>query len=162
LLKNDGINHVFLCGLDFNSKSAICAPAKSFFAGRAHACRQVDFRPVDRVLAADNVSSLCRTLGEHKIKRFTCLEQFLCLAFAQLTCRESLRDIEACPRAHREKLYHMGIRSRVSRSTLADANELRDWRIYADFAQRLIARRLNSSTSWSPVHARARAAMTDP
>src|SRR5271163_3368191 len=76
--------------------------------------------------------------GEHKIKRFTCLEQFLCLAFAQLTYRESLRDIEACLRAQREKLYHMGIRSRISRSTLADANEVRDWRIYADFAQRLI------------------------
>ncbi len=77
--------------------------------------------------------------GEHKVKNFTCLEQFLCLAFAQLTYRESLRDIEACPRAQREKLYHMGIRSRISRSTLADANEVRDWRIYADFAQRLIA-----------------------
>ena len=76
--------------------------------------------------------------GEHKVKSFTCLEQFLCLAFAQLTYRESLRDIEACLRAQREKLYHMGIRSRVSRSTLADANEARDWRIYADFAQRLI------------------------
>ena len=76
--------------------------------------------------------------GDHKIKRFTCLEQFLCLAFAQLTYRESLRDIEACLRSQREKLYHMGIRSRVSRSTLADANEVRDWRIYADFAQRLI------------------------
>jgi hypothetical protein len=76
--------------------------------------------------------------GEHKIKSITCLEQFLCLAFAQLTYRESLRDIEACLRAQREKLYHMGFRSRVSRSTLADANEVRDWRIYADFAQRLI------------------------
>jgi IS4 transposase len=84
--------------------------------------------------------------GEHKIKNFTCLEQFLCLAFAQLTYRESLRDIEACLRAQRDKLYHMGIRSRVSRSTLADANEVRDWRIYADFAQRLIgmARKLYS------------------
>lgn len=76
--------------------------------------------------------------GEHKIKRFTCLEQFLCLAFAQLTYRESLRDIEACLRAQSDKLYHMGIRSRISRSTLADANDVRDWRIYADFAQRLI------------------------
>jgi hypothetical protein len=76
--------------------------------------------------------------GEHKIKHFTCREQFLCLAFAQLTYRESLRDIEACLRAQRDKLYHMGIRSRISRSTLADANEVRDWRIYADFAQRLI------------------------
>jgi Domain of unknown function (DUF4372)/Transposase DDE domain len=77
--------------------------------------------------------------GEHKIKSFTCLEQFLCLAFAQLTYRESLRDIEACLRAQNDKLYHMGIRSRISRSTLADANEVRDWRIYASFAQRLIA-----------------------
>ena len=62
----------------------------------------------------------------------------MCLAFAQLTYRESLRDIEACLRARRDKLYHLGIRSRISRSTLADANEVRDWRIYADFAQRLI------------------------
>ena len=81
--------------------------------------------------------------GEHKLKSFSCLDQFLCLAFAQLTYRESLRDIEAClraqsPRGQSDKLYHMGIRSRVSRSTLADANEARDWRIYADFAQRLI------------------------
>jgi len=82
---------------------------------------------------------VARYAGEHKIKRFTCLEQFLCLAFAQLTYRESLRDIEACLRAQRDKLYHMGIRSHISRSTLADANEVRDWRIYADFAQRLIA-----------------------
>ena len=76
--------------------------------------------------------------GEHKVKSFSCLEQFLCLAFAQLTYRESLRDIEACLRAQSDKLYHMGIRSRISRSTLADANEVRDWRIYASFAQRLI------------------------
>ena len=76
---------------------------------------------------------------EHKIKSFSCLEQFLCLAFAQLTYRESLRDIEACLRAQSDKLYHMGIRSRISRRTLADANEVRDWRIYASFAQRLIA-----------------------
>ena len=77
--------------------------------------------------------------GEHKVKSFSCLEQFLCLAFAQLTYRESLRDIEACLRAQSDKLYHMGIRSRISRSTLADANEVRDWRIHAAFAQRLIA-----------------------
>ena len=88
--------------------------------------------------------------GEHKIKRFTCLDQFLCLAFAQLTYRESLRDIEACLRAQSEKLYHMGIRSRISRSTLADANEGRDWRIYADFAQRLIvmARKLYANDAF--------------
>jgi hypothetical protein len=76
--------------------------------------------------------------GEHKVKSFSCLDQYLCMAFAQLTYRESLRDIEACLRAQIAKLYHMGIRGRVSRSTLADANEVRDWRIYAEFAQRLI------------------------
>ena len=66
------------------------------------------------------------------------MDQFLCMAFAQPTYRESLRDIEACLCAMQSKLYHMGIRSRVSRSTLADANEKRDWRIYTDFAQVLI------------------------
>jgi len=76
--------------------------------------------------------------GEHKVKSFSCLDQYLCMAFAQLTFRESLRDVEACLRAQIAKLYHMGIRGRVSRSTLADANEVRDWRIYAEFAQRLI------------------------
>ena len=82
--------------------------------------------------------------GEHKVKSFSCLDQYLCMAFAQLTYRESLRDIEACLRAQAGKLYHMGIKSRVSRSTLADANEARDWRIHAEFAQSLIgiARRL--------------------
>ena len=80
-----------------------------------------------------------RYRGHHKVKSFTCWEQFLCLAFAQLTYRESLRDIETCLRAVQPKLYHMGIRARVSRSTLADANEGRDWRIVADFAQVLIA-----------------------
>jgi hypothetical protein len=77
--------------------------------------------------------------GEHKVKSFSCLDQYLCMAFAQLTFRESLRDIEACLRAQIAKLYHLGIRGRISRSTLADANEVRDWRIYAEFAQRLIA-----------------------
>ena len=76
--------------------------------------------------------------GNHRIRSFTCYDQFLCMAFAQLTYRESLRDIECCLRAMREKLYHMGIRGKVSRSTLADANETRDWRIYRDFAQILI------------------------
>lgn len=76
--------------------------------------------------------------GNYKIKRFTCWEQFLCMAFAQLTYRESLRDIEACLRATHKKLYHMGIHSKVSRNTLANANQVRDWRIYADFAQVLI------------------------
>ena len=82
--------------------------------------------------------------GHYKVKSFSCFDQYLCMSFAQLTYRESLRDIEACLRAQQSKLYHMGIRSNVSRSTLADANESRDWRIYADFAQSLIntARRL--------------------
>ena len=77
--------------------------------------------------------------GHHKIKRFTCLDQYLSMAFAQLTFRESLRDIEACLRAQSSKLYHLGIRSIVSRNTLANANATRDWRIYCEFAQRLIA-----------------------
>ena len=76
--------------------------------------------------------------GNHKASRFSCWDQYLCLAFAQLTYRESLRDIEACLRAVQSRLYHLGIRARVARSTLADANETRDWRIYADFAQGLI------------------------
>jgi IS4 transposase len=82
---------------------------------------------------------VARYAGAYKVKSFSCLDQYLCMAFAQLTYRESLRDIEACLRAQQQKLYHMGIKSRVSRSTLADANESRDWRIYADFAQSLIA-----------------------
>jgi len=77
--------------------------------------------------------------GERKVKSFSCLDQFLCMAFAQLTFRESLRDIEACLRAQQSKLYHLGLRSQVSRNTLANANAVRDWRIYADFAQSLIA-----------------------
>jgi uncharacterized protein DUF4372/DDE family transposase len=80
--------------------------------------------------------------GEHKVKHFSCLDQYLCMAFAQLTWRESLRDIEARLRAHSTKLYHLGIRGNAARNTLANATH--DWRIYCDFAQRLIgiARRL--------------------
>jgi uncharacterized protein DUF4372/DDE family transposase len=81
---------------------------------------------------------VARYSGDHSLKSFSCWNQFLAMAFAQLTYRESLRDIEACLRSMQSKLYHMGFRSKVSRSTLADANELRDWRIYADFAQVLI------------------------
>ena len=77
--------------------------------------------------------------GDFRKRSFSCLDQFLCLGFAQLTYRESLRDIEACLRSVHTKLYHMGFRGRISRSTLADANESVDWRIYADFAQVLIA-----------------------
>jgi hypothetical protein len=77
--------------------------------------------------------------GEHKVQRFSCVDQFLVMAFAQLTFRESLRDIEACLRAQQPKLYHLGIRGGIARNTLANANAVRDWRIYADFAQRLIS-----------------------
>jgi hypothetical protein len=81
-----------------------------------------------------------RYQGDYKLKSFSCWDQFLCMAFAQLTYRESLRDIEACLRAQQTKLYHLGIRGQVSRNTLANANSVRDWRIYADFAQVLITR----------------------
>ena len=76
--------------------------------------------------------------GNFKVRKFSCLDQFLCMCFAQLTFRESLRDIEACLRSVQSRLYHMGIRGNVARSTLADANERRDWRIYRDFAHILI------------------------
>jgi hypothetical protein len=79
-----------------------------------------------------------RYKGGHRVRSFSCLDQFLCLAFAQLTYRESLRDIEVCLGAVASKLYHMGFRGRVTRTTLADANENRDWRIYADFAMVMI------------------------
>jgi Domain of unknown function (DUF4372)/Transposase DDE domain len=88
---------------------------------------------------------VARYRGEFRVRRLSCLDQFLCMTFAQLTFRESLREIQACLSAQSSKLYHMGIRSkRIAKSTLADANETRDWRIYADFAQSLIgiARRL--------------------
>ena len=82
--------------------------------------------------------------GDYRMRTLSCAEQFRCMAFAQLTYRESLRDITTCLRAQSAKLYHLGIRGTVARSTLADANEARDWRIYAEFAQHLIriARRL--------------------
>ena len=79
-----------------------------------------------------------RYQGNRKVKNFTCLDQFLCMTFAQLTYRESLRDIEVCLRAQQSKLYHMGIRGGIARNTLSNANKIRDWRIYADLAQSLI------------------------
>jgi hypothetical protein len=81
---------------------------------------------------------IARYQGDRKVKDFSCMDQFQCMAFAQLTWRESLRDIEVSLRSQPDKLYHMGFRSRVARNTLANANAVRDWRIYADFAQRLI------------------------
>ncbi len=80
-----------------------------------------------------------RYRGNYRTRTFTCYDQFLCMAFAQLTYRESLRDVVTCLEVLKPKLFHAGIRGKVSRSTLADANENRDWRIYADFAQVLIA-----------------------
>jgi hypothetical protein len=77
--------------------------------------------------------------GNHRVRRFPCYDQFLCLAFAQLTYRESLRDIETCLNSHHEKLYHIGFRSQIARSTMADAGEMRDYRIYQDFAYHLIS-----------------------
>jgi hypothetical protein len=93
----------------------------------------IDFLPQKKFRQCVN-----RYSGNYRVRSFKCYDQLLCMAFAQLTYRESLRDIECCLRAMHEKLYHMGIRGKVSRSTLADANEVRDWRIYSDFAQILI------------------------
>lgn len=99
------------------------------------------FAQVMELLPRDDFRACVRRYGgEYKVRHFSCSDQFLCMAFAQLTGRESLRDIETCLRAMQSRLYHMGIRGRVSRSTLADANESRCWRIYADFAQILVAR----------------------
>lgn len=88
--------------------------------------------------------------GERYVKSFSCMDQFLCMAFAQLAYRESLRDIECCLRAHQAKLYHMGVRSPISKSTVAHANENRSWHIWADFAQALIgtARELYAGDSF--------------
>jgi len=115
------------------------------FIGKTLFAQVLDFLPwttFQRIVA--------RHGGDHRVRTLTCAEQFRCMAFAQLTFRESLRDIESCLSAQPAKLYHMGFRHRVSRSTLADANESRDWRIYAEFAQRLIAqaRKLYASDSF--------------
>ena len=84
-----------------------------------------------------------RYRGNYRTRSFTCYDQFLCMAFAQLAYRESLRDTVLCLRAVREKLHHVGIQGKVARSTLSDANEKRDWRIYCDFAQVLIGKARN-------------------
>jgi hypothetical protein len=93
---------------------------------------------VDHLPRYEFLKCVSRYRGDYQQKSFSCWDQFLAMAFAQLTYRESLRDIEACLRSMSGKLYHMGFRGRVARSTLAEANESRDWRIYADFAQVLI------------------------
>jgi len=101
--------------------------------GRTIFSQIMDFLPLYQFHQCVN-----RYNGDKRIRSFSCLDQFMCMAFAQLTYRESLRDIECCLRAMQPKLYHMGIKGKISRSTLADANEKRDWRIYHDFAHILI------------------------
>ena len=103
-----------------------------------HVGRLVFAQLMDLLPSYEFQKCVARYRGNYKCHSFSCLDQFLCLAFAQLTFRESLRDIEACLRSVQSKLYHMGFRSKISRSTLADANETHDWRIYSDFAQVLI------------------------
>jgi hypothetical protein len=104
-----------------------------------HVGRTVFAQVMEHFPAYEFQKCVARYDGDFRKRSFSCLDQFLCLGFAQLTYRESLRDIEACLRSVQAKLYHMGFRGRISRSTLADANESIDWRIYADFAQVLIA-----------------------
>jgi len=103
------------------------------YAGRTIFSQLMDFLPL-----AEFHRCVERYRGDYKVQSFSCLDQFLSLAFAQLTYRESLRDIEVCLRSMQPRLYHMGFRSELARSTLAKANEQRDWRIYADLAQVLI------------------------
>jgi len=114
--------------------AAVVGPEGIMYVGKTLFAQVMDFLPwknFHRIVT--------RYGGDHRVRTLTCAEQLRCMAFAQLTYRESLRDIEACLSAQAAKLYHMGFRQPVSRSTLADANESRDWRIYAEFAQRLIA-----------------------
>jgi len=114
-------------------------------AGRTVFAQIMDWLPMNEFRAC-----VARYQGDYRVRELTCLDQFYCMAFAQLTYRESLRDIEACLRGAHTKLYHLGIRARISRSTLADANERRDARIYADLAEVLmsIARRLYVDDEW--------------
>ena len=104
-----------------------------------HTGRTVFAQLMDLLPLRDFRAGVARYDGDYKVRAFSCLDQFLALAFAQLTHRDSLRDIETSLRALQPKLYHMGFRGAIARTTLAEANETRDWRIYADFAQGLIA-----------------------
>src|SRR6266849_3196631 len=101
--------------------------------------RTVFAQLLDHLPSYEFQKCVTRYRGDYQQKTFSCWDQYLSMAFAQLTYRDSLRDIEACLRSMQGKLYHMGFRGKVARSTLADANESRDWRMYADFAQILIA-----------------------
>src|SRR6202171_830983 len=118
---------------------AFARPEGRMYVGKTLFAQVMDFLPwktFHRIVS--------RYGGDHRVRTLTCAEQLRCMAFAQLTYRESLRDIEACLSAQAAKLYHMGFRQPIRRSTLSDANEARDWRIYADFTKVLIrqARRL--------------------
>ena len=104
-----------------------------------HAGRTVFAQLMEHLSQPTFQECVARYGGAHRLRRFSCWDQFLVMAFAQLTYRESLRDIEACLRAIPRRLYHLGIRSSIARSTMADANERRDWRIYEDFASSVIA-----------------------
>lgn len=112
------------------------------YTGKLIFSQVMDFMPIHAFRRC-----VTRYQGDRNVRSFTCLDHYLCMAFAQLTYRESLRDIEACLRAQQKKLYHMGIRGTIARSNLADANEHREWHIYADLAHALIitARRLYSN-----------------
>src|SRR5208283_3353784 len=103
-----------------------------------HLGRTVFAQLMDHLPAYEFQKCVARYRGDSHHRSFSCWDQYLAMTFAQLTYRESLRDIEACLDAMGSKLYHMGFRGRVARSTLADANEAHDWRIFADFAQILI------------------------
>lgn len=104
------------------------------FTGRLVFSQVMDFMPLPVFRRC-----VAKYQGDFKVRKFSCLDQYLCMAFAQITYRESLRDTVTCLRSQNSKLYHMGIRGNVRRSTIADANELRDWRIYAELAHTLIA-----------------------
>ena len=133
------MNLMFQSGLDLNVKSQtwrFCAE----FRKNLHAPRQARICATHAVSVAEHISPcVADHNGEHKVKDFSCLDQFFAMAFAQLTYRESLRDIEVNLRAQARRLYHMGFRCQtISRNTLANANATRPWQIYADFAQHLI------------------------
>jgi len=116
-----------------------------------HAGKMVFAQLIEFIPEYEFRKCVARYAGDHRIKNFTCRDQFLCMAFAQLTYRESLRDIEACLRTKSKKLYHIGIRGKIARSNIARANNRRDWRIYQDFAMVLIqqARVLYSHDTFS-------------
>jgi hypothetical protein len=129
----------YFLGLDLNIDSVLRAVTAVPVAESIDASRPSRFSQFMRHLPLTTFSRcLARYAGEHKVKSFSCLDQYLCMAFAQLTYRESLRDIESSLRAQAAKLYHLWIHDTVSRNTFANANATRDWRIYEGFAERLI------------------------